>query len=423
MPRTIFYAWQSDTDPAVNHFFIGEALKGAIAAINSELQLQESESQVIFDRDTHGEPGMPPVADTILKKIDGATAFVADLTLVTTLEAKDKGLPNANVGIELGYAAKALGFQRIVGAINTYYGPPSKLPFDLVHRLFPVEFRLVPDADQSQKATALSDLTAQFTKKLRTIIGTVGFSTSVADPLPPHAQRSVNAGSFVAEGPIARANSRDAEGRNNEHVFWHHNPSASLRLIPNMPKSFTRSRLARLAAGAVPPLHAFGDSGRQEIIANHHGAVAIGYEDYLPDIAMQITQVFPTGEIWGISRKLIEPISTKPARTLRIPWPETLLVFERTLAHYMYFAQHALAHELPVTIVAGLEMVNDMQMIFDKSKWYADAPKAHWFLESSISSVAVISEWDAAPEAVLTPFFRRMFEACAASYDDWRREK
>lgn len=42
MSRTIFYAWQSDTEESVNHHFIAKALQAAIAHLNSDLEIQES---------------------------------------------------------------------------------------------------------------------------------------------------------------------------------------------------------------------------------------------------------------------------------------------------------------------------------------------------------------------------------------------
>ena len=39
-------------------------------------------------------------------------------------------LPNANIGIELGYAAHALTFDRVVCVFNRHYGTPERLPFD-----------------------------------------------------------------------------------------------------------------------------------------------------------------------------------------------------------------------------------------------------------------------------------------------------
>jgi hypothetical protein len=44
-----------------------------------------------LDRDTHREPRMGAVADTILRKIDEAAIFAADLTFVAQVGPKGKG--------------------------------------------------------------------------------------------------------------------------------------------------------------------------------------------------------------------------------------------------------------------------------------------------------------------------------------------
>jgi hypothetical protein len=142
MPRKAFYAWQSDSDHSTNWHFIAEALKQSIARLNADLEIEESEAELAFDRDTHGEPGMPAVADTVLRKISEAAVFIADLTFVAKIdkESKPKYLPNANVSIELGFAAGTIGFDRILCVFNDHYGDPDDLPFDLVHRRHPIRY-------------------------------------------------------------------------------------------------------------------------------------------------------------------------------------------------------------------------------------------------------------------------------------------
>jgi len=423
MPRTIFYAWQSDTDAQVNHFFIADALKGAIAHLNAALRLEGSASQYVYDRDTHGEPGMPPVADTILRKIDEATIFVADLTLVATLKPKGKGIPNANVGIELGYAAKSLGFERIICVFNAHYGNAERLPFDLVHRRFPVQYTLSPEANAEERGTQLQDLTGRLAKELRAITNSVEFPAVLPDPLPSCAYAPPSEGSFVAADRIAHARARDSEGRESENVFWHRSPSAWLRVIPAKSKQLGRQTVRNLATAAQPSLRAFGDSHRNEVFPNTWGAVAIGYEEELADIAMQITQVFLTGEIWGINRALVEPELTKPIRTIRVPWPQTMIGFCSTLAHFLHFAHTSLALELPVTVVAGLEMLSGVPFVMEKTKWFSNPPKEERFFESTIISIVQVERWDAAPEEILKPFFRQIFDACALDYDEWLQHK
>src|SRR5262245_10268053 len=100
MSFTIFYAWQSDNDQTTNRYFIRDALKEAITALSRDDTIEDAPS---LDHDTKGEPGMPDVFQTILRKIEQAGIFVADMTIVGLTPA-GKHLPNPNVMLELGYA-------------------------------------------------------------------------------------------------------------------------------------------------------------------------------------------------------------------------------------------------------------------------------------------------------------------------------
>ena len=131
MPSTIFYSWQTDIEVKVNKNFIKSALKKAIAAINKELNVEDSSRQddLSIDHDTKNIPGSPQIVDTILMKIDECGIFFADLTFVATVPGKN-GVSNPNVLTEKGYALKAVGRDRILSVMNEAYGEAKNLPFD-----------------------------------------------------------------------------------------------------------------------------------------------------------------------------------------------------------------------------------------------------------------------------------------------------
>jgi hypothetical protein len=66
-----------------------------------------------IDHDTRGVAGTPPIAETILRKIDAASVFIADVTPVAVTD-QGKQVANPNVLIELGYAKKTHPFERII---------------------------------------------------------------------------------------------------------------------------------------------------------------------------------------------------------------------------------------------------------------------------------------------------------------------
>ncbi|RTL75876.1 MAG: hypothetical protein EKK35_21855 [Bradyrhizobiaceae bacterium] len=100
MPATIFFSWQLDTPPAVGRNFLHSALESACRAIGRNKDVEDApRDPLVVDSDTQGEPGQPPIVETILRKIDAVQVFVADMTYVAR-SAAGKHSPNPNVLIE-----------------------------------------------------------------------------------------------------------------------------------------------------------------------------------------------------------------------------------------------------------------------------------------------------------------------------------
>ena len=76
-----------------------------------------------------------------------ARCFVADVSIVTPAGAT-RLIPNPNVLLELGYASKAIGWERIVMVANTAFGQPEELPFDLrKRRVIPPRMNATPQRE------------------------------------------------------------------------------------------------------------------------------------------------------------------------------------------------------------------------------------------------------------------------------------
>ncbi len=141
MAFVIFYSWQSDLPNRTNRGLIGDALENTATA----LQRDEAVSvEPVVDRDTAGVPGAPDIALTIFGKIDRCQLFVGDVSLVNP-DAGGRRTPNPNVLVELGYALKALGPERVVLVMNTAFGGHELLPFDLRMRRV-LAYNSPPDA-------------------------------------------------------------------------------------------------------------------------------------------------------------------------------------------------------------------------------------------------------------------------------------
>lgn len=164
MATTVFWAWQSDLDAKVCRHFIREALDGALSKVAESLELEERPE---LDHDTKGIPGLAPIADSIFRKIDDADYFVADLTPIGKTGGA-KYLSNPNVLIELGYAKKALGPERIILVWNNAFEGtlPEHLPFDLRHRRAPISYNLPIGTPSAGRKAALQELTDNLARAL-----------------------------------------------------------------------------------------------------------------------------------------------------------------------------------------------------------------------------------------------------------------
>ena len=158
MQNKIFYSWQSDCPSNTNRNLISTALEKAIESLQKD---ETTTIDPVMDRDTLGMPGSPDIVHSIFSKIDNTFAFVCDVSIIDS--ASSRPAPNPNVLVELGYAVKTLGWNRIIMVMNTEYGEPDKLPFDLkskrvlTYKLSEIEQEKAPIRKSLEKtfATAL----------------------------------------------------------------------------------------------------------------------------------------------------------------------------------------------------------------------------------------------------------------------------
>lgn len=127
MQRIVFYSWQSDLPNKTNRGFIQQALENAASRIVKDTSV---EVEPVIDRDTQGIAGSPDIATTIFSKIAASDIFVADISIINQ-NTDSRHTPNPNVLIELGYALRSLGFERVILTFNLAYGKLESLPFDL----------------------------------------------------------------------------------------------------------------------------------------------------------------------------------------------------------------------------------------------------------------------------------------------------
>lgn len=162
---TVFYSWESDLPAKTTRNLIEGCLNKAIQQLGRDDEVDVDPS---LDRDTRGVSGSPVILDAILEKIDNCSAFVADVSIINSGDAS-RPTPNPNVAIELGYAVKACGWDRVLPVCNEYYGTIDKLPFDIPDRRV-IAFTLSEDPTPEELTAAKEKLTAVFKFRLKEIL-------------------------------------------------------------------------------------------------------------------------------------------------------------------------------------------------------------------------------------------------------------
>jgi len=131
LKRTIFYSWQSDLPNNTNWTFIEDS----IVLSTKELKKNKPISiNINVDRATREDTGSPDITESIFSKISNSSVFIADISIVNNSDENIRKTPNPNVLIELGYAARTLGWEKIICIYNTDFGSFDDLPFDLRNR-------------------------------------------------------------------------------------------------------------------------------------------------------------------------------------------------------------------------------------------------------------------------------------------------
>lgn len=184
MTEKIFYSWQSDSPGNTNRNLISAALESAIEEVKSD---ESIEVEPVIDRDTLGLSGSPDISQSIFSKIDQSSAFVCDISILDSKAKKPS--PNPNVLIELGYAVKVLGWNRVILVMNTEYGKPELLPFDLRSRRV-LTYSVSKDAEE--KAPVRNSLRKTLVGALKSIFDNHG-PMNAAPVKPEHVERPTDA--------------------------------------------------------------------------------------------------------------------------------------------------------------------------------------------------------------------------------------
>ncbi len=344
MPHTVFYSWQSDLPNSVNRGFIKDALQKALKELGRD--------DVTLDMDTQDVSGSPPIADTILKKIEECAVFVPDLTFVAKTEEK-RPVSNPNVLIEYGWARAKVGHSRIVAVMNSAYGEPSEksVPFDLRHHRWPTQYCLEPDADKKTKTAEKKKLVSALKTEIEAVLKEVDVLSP--EPASVHMQPKKRVSCFLDDGDVLGTSPSKPVG-----IPWQDGPQMFIHVIPTVPTSKRSpaellqlmkngNTLRPLAEGTIYPPWDMG---------NKFGAVR--YETKHEESIDRIIQVGAFGDIWAVDGFTLKDCNV-------VPFFEVM--YARALATYLTFARDSLQVQSPVTVIAGMSEVLHKTMFVSPS--------------------------------------------------------
>jgi hypothetical protein len=393
--ETIFYSWQSDCSNKTNRNFIKSALEAAIAKVGRDLDLEDS---LRIDQDTADIPGTPEIANTILAKIEMTYIFLADLTVIAKT-AENKQVPNPNVLLELGYAMKALGTEKIITVMNEHYGTSKEgLPFDLAHRRWPIRYNLSEGTSPEVKFEIKKKLISELETAIKAIV--TSFGTSVKEEfigVPPQWKSS----SYLPDNErLAKKHMPYGEADESSFILWSNGPQAFLRLIPAEPLPEKSALELEKALGALPPL---GRVSSVWFARNKYGAVSFNARNVdRQEDATMISQAFKHGEIWGIDRNCVKD----EIKRKYIPIGYVIEIFNHGLNNYINFYHKYFAGKPPIKIVAGLSGVEDYAVTISSHSTSGHS------VDDEIIYETILHKLDVDPHEILKPFYKSIYEAC-----------
>jgi hypothetical protein len=370
----VFYAWQSDRPQNINRHFVRNALDAAAKRITEDPSIG---AEVIIDADTEGVVGTPPVTETILRKIAAADVFVPDLTFVARTES-DKLIPNPNVMIEYGYALRALTSEAMMPVMNTYFGAPESLPFDLGHVRHPTRYELAPSTTDATRRTMRDKLSVTLEGILRLMVKNVQNKARSDHALVPHT--SARGSAFFFQQQDVLANFGDPGEQ-------------ELRFKRILEVANTLMPLSRV----LNPLRARNDWG--VISLQPHGSEGI----------TSFTQIFETGELWGVSE---EPFTRGiPTHLAAI---EVEKMFIAPLENFRMIYERELKLRPPFTIEFGATGLKGHSLTVPSTMDPSKGERTEPIRKDNLSYKAVLSSFDRIEwQSALREFFVHFYDLAA----------
>ncbi len=432
MKHKIFFSWQADTQTSIGRNFIRTALQEACSMIEVSPTVQESDRELglVVDSDTMGVAGQPSIVETIFRKIDDSSIYVADVTFVgrslnpkklryltanaETAKPKIKMLPNPNVMIEYGWALKTKPSTNIIPIMNAAFGAPSEtsLPFNIRHLRWPIAYYLPITATAEEKRQAQGKLIKNLRAAIQSSLDTIAEEGETGHF--PEAQVKDRPGQFwVTADPVGYAD--DFTSGSKEIFFRDRGPLWWFRVIPaKAPKKlFDVATLKEIIHRNPPLLHPITPNGGWSYFRSGAGAGVyvperVTYQDGSLSEANSLAYIFNTGEIWA----------AEVFTTQHFYYIEMVQQLAQVLKNYTSLIS-SLGIPSPYRWEIGVSGVRGVGLT------YPPPPGQSWFssvkfvcaLDTVVESGTYTSD-EVAPSVIL-PFFKRLFDSCGVSWPDY----
>jgi hypothetical protein len=451
MAFKIFYAWQSDRPSNLARGLIRRALDDAVSVLERDTSIEDVVREIQVDQDTQNVPGSPAIADTILEKIRNCDLFVPDLTFIPFEEGARK-CPNPNVLLEYGYALHCRGDQRIIAVMNTAFGPPAQLPFDLQHKRWPIEFNALDPSksDEAERArrTARENLTKNLVNAIRAGIQADQVDTPIndllANPLESVSENDKNdieaksVGSTPASAsqihdypsPVSAQSKypwddelvglREVRGGSPEdkRVTLLTGPELEIVLKPESSiQNFTVVQNFDIAKHHLEPVAAKRSTG-WDAVRNRHGACVFSAADEEPNIALTASMLLRSGEIYGIDRYHLQ--AHKNRQTDLNPFIPTAAIEEiivDCVNNYVDVATKYLGLQPPFRLSVSLSGISDYQLAVD-SRFFGGVDLVGHIFQDQIAETFSFPSKGIDTFELLRPLFDKIYDCAGVARPD-----
>lgn len=354
----VFYSWQADTPDKIGKSFIRLAIDDAVSVLTESLDLSEAERPIV-DQDTQGVMGSPGIVDTIFKKIRNSDVVIFDATIVGET-SRGKKLINSNVAYELGYSHGYHGDKVLLPVMNTHYGLPESLPFDLQHRRWPIRFDLSPESTKEQRTKVKKKLAKELSEIFKLYL-----KNRQPKKQYEQIQSTLNFATYWGEKEkIVQRSSLDEDTKDLMLGYRKDQSLVYLRIWPDSQLPvLSGSEINDNNLTMIEPL--LGRAGGFSGCRNKYGYISFSGEN--ADRLISTTQVFKNREIWGVEGFILRRRKDRPFGFVPTGVFEEGLI--RSLKSYLNVAYNKLDYPDLVHIEAGMVNINGYKLAMPNNYW------------------------------------------------------